>query len=659
MKSLKLKDLDFLSQEISLFYYGRTRHSANFGGLLTIIMIVICLIYILYLLIDIYMHSLSSIQFYRYNFDEPQIYSFNNTKGIFHFFQIYNPKNNSHFSYFNSKYIRLFMSNIQEEYKTNPELLSKNDHWVYDDCRDGIDNKFLPQELFKYISFKNGLCLRYYYDSKTKLYYPIEDSQNFKYPYLTNIGMNLNYSISTIIEKCNNNSILTKLFGLCGEENDIDNYFKDNYGINLNILTHEIIPGNYNNEIYNLIIGIPSIMKKDKIIDIKLVFTPLKNYVKKGLFFPIADENITYTFSENYSFDEHKSENNRILSIYNYNLVQTGYIFKIIYQTMYDSFPKIGGIIQLIYYIFFGINYIFNRFKIIDDTKLLFFTLNNEETINGGESIMKFSNIVNDLRKKHLLKHTSTKILKNISEFKKENCYDKPQIKSKLTHNFKESYIKKNIDLDNSKSQSIFPFISEKNTNSFSIFKNVIINNMDNISDSNDKNDERSLNLDLNHQIKEEIINRRIDNISKNKNQSYKYTNIREKKRFKSQRISKKSFNKNYFQFGTNNNNLIDNDILNFKILLRKYFNYKKKNFLYEKMTVDKINHFFTNGNYIASLFCYKEPINYYLTMENFRKKLLSEEHFFRMNNYLYLFEKYFDLQESKKIDIIELYKHL
>jgi hypothetical protein len=76
-------------------------------------------------------------------------------------------------------------------------------------------------------------------------------------------------------------------------------------------------------------------------------------------------------------------------------------------------------------------------------------------------------------------------------------------------------------------------------------------------------------------------------------------------------------------------------------------------------MTVDKINHFFTNGNYIASLFCYKEPINYYLTMENFRKKLLSEEHFFRMNNYLYLFEKYFDLQESKKIDIIELYKHL
>ena len=658
MNSLKLKNLDFISQQISLFYYGRTRHSSSVGGILTLLMIIVCFIYILYLIIDVYMHSLSSIQFYRYNFDEPQIYSFNNTQGIFHFFQIYNPKNNSNFSYFNSKYIRLFMSNIQEEYKTNPELLSKNDHWVYDECRDGIDNKFLPQDLFKYISFKNGLCLRYYYNSNIKLYYPIEDSQNFKYPYLTNIGINLNYSISTIIEKCNNNSILTKLFGLCGEENDIDNYFKDNFGINLNVLSHEIIPGNYNNEISNYIIGIPRIMKSDKIIDIKLIFTPLKNYFKGGLFFPIKKENITYTFSENYSFDEDKNENSRILSIYNFNLVQTGYIFKIIYQTLYDSFHKIGGIIQLTYYIFFGINYIFNRFKVIDDTKKLFFMLNNEETMNGGEHVIKFSNIVNELRRKHLLKYSSTKILKNISAFQKENRRNKPQIKSKLTHVLNESCIKKNIDLDNSK--SIFPFISEKNTNSNTNIINIIKNNMINLSDDIDKNDEKSLNLDFDHQIKEEIIIGRIDNnISKNNNPNQKNVNSKEKNRLKKERVPKKSFHHNFFQFGTNNNNLLDNDILDFKILLRKYFNYKKKNFQYEKMTIDKINHFFKIRNYIASLFCYKEPRNYYKIMENFRIKLLSEEHFFRTHNYLYLFEKYFDLQESKKIDIIELYKNL
>ena len=129
--------------------------------------------------------------------------------------------------------------------------------------------------------------------------------------------------------------------------------------------------------------------------------------------------------------------------------------------------------------------------------------------------------------------------MKNISDFKKDTCHDKPQIKSKLTHNFKESYLKKNIDLDNSKSQSIFPFISEKNTNSNSNLKNIIKNNMNNISEDNDKIDERSLNLDLNHQIKEEIISKRIDNISKNKNQSHKNANSKGKKNLKVKKFQK------------------------------------------------------------------------------------------------------------------------
>ena len=76
-------------------------------------------------------------------------------------------------------------------------------------------------------------------------------------------------------------------------------------------------------------------------------------------------------------------------------------------------------------------------------------------------------------------------------------------------------------------------------------------------------------------------------------------------------------------------------------------------------MRVEQVDSFFTFGQFFTSLFCYKKPRHYYLTLTMFRKKLLSEEHFFRTHNYLYLFEKCFDLQESKKIDIIELYKNL
>ena len=84
------------------------------------------------------------------------------------------------------------------------------------------------------------------------------------------------YSMGIIIEKCNNDSVLTKLLGFCGDENEIDNYFTDNYGINLNILTNEISPTNYGSQIYNFIYSISNPMKKGKITENNLIISPLK-----------------------------------------------------------------------------------------------------------------------------------------------------------------------------------------------------------------------------------------------------------------------------------------------------------------------------------------------------------------------------------------------
>ena len=475
---MSLKDLDYLSSKISLFYYGRHRHSGNFGGLLTIIMIISCFLYIIYLFYEACMHTSSTIQYYRHYFKEPYIYMFNSTKGIFHFFQIYNPKNNSQVSYFNSKYIRLFMSNIQEEYKSNPEVLSETEHWVYDDCRKGIDNKFISEELFKDISFENGLCLRYYYNKYNKKYYPIEDNLYFKYPNIYSSGIYMDNSIGTIIEKCNNNSVLTKLFGSCGGEIEIEKYLKNNYGINLNILTNEIIPTNYDNQIYNFIYGISNPLKKNKTIENNIIISPLEIFIKEGIFFPIKKQNKTYSFNEKYVIDEERNSKSKILSIYNFCLTQTGYVFKSNYLTIYDSFPKIGGIIQLIYYIFFGINFIYNRFTIINDTKKLFFTLHNDEAINGGSQIKNFSAIVNNLRKIHKTIITTKPHNKNINNFDlSNNIFQSNNNKSKMNNNifikndfninnnykdYKDLYLQKNLENDNSKSLTILPFIFDK-----------------------------------------------------------------------------------------------------------------------------------------------------------------------------------------------------
>ena len=675
---MSLKDIDYLSPKISLFFYGRRRHSAIFGGFLTIIMIIVCFIYITYLFSEVYLHTSSTIQYYRHYFTEPYIYLFNNTKGIFHYFQIYNPENNSDLSSFNSKYIRVFMSQIQEEYKTNPELLSETEHWVYDNCREGIDNKYISAELFKNISFKNGLCLRYYYNSDNKNYYPIEDNINFKYPNITSSGINMDYSISTIIEKCNNNSVLTKLFGKCGNKIEIENYFTNNYGINFNILTSEISPSDYGSQIYNFIYGISYPLKRKKIIENHLIISPLKIDINAGIFFPTRKQNQTYSFYDYYIIAEERNENSGIVSIYKFCLTQSGYVFKSTYLTIYDSFPNIGGIIQLIYYIFFGINFILNRFTIIDDTKKLFFTLHNDEIINGGAHIKKFTNMVNNLRK-YYRKNT----IKNITYFKntqnKNNSNNKKDYDfNKYTNNVNDSFLQKNFENDNNKSLSIFPFIFDKEINFYKSKqidnihqKKLILDNSDIIEkrkcqtfkDKILKEDLFKLNNEL-KMVKNEMIkdsnNSNNDSYYNNSNNNNLNNNLNIKKqeiikiRKNNHKIKNKLLSRKSMPNGS-----IDTDILFFKILLQKYFDYKKRNFIYETVSISQVNTFFTFGNFLASYFCYKKPKQYYKILTKFRQKLLSEEHFFRTHNFLYLFEKCFDIQESQKIDIIELYKNL
>ena len=660
---MSFKDVDFLSQEISLFYYGRTRHSGNLGGILTILMILSCFLYIFYAIYEVFLHTTSTIQYYRHYFKNPGNYTFNNSQGIFHYFQISNITTHQILP-INSKYLRMFMTNIHEEYKSNYKLLEKNEHWVYDNCREGIDNKNLSKDLFKDVSFKNALCLRYYYNNNNQKYYPIEDTENFKYPELKTQGENVEeYTIGTIIEKCYNDSILTTLFGPCTDNTNIDNYFKNqsNYGVNFNVLTNEIRPGIYEETIYKFIYEISNPMRKKHLLQNNIIFNPLILNFNLGLFLPNKTEKQIFSFSESLPEAIDKKENDNILCVYIYNLVNHGYIYKATYQTIYDSLYKIGGIFQLIYYVFFGINYLFNRFTIINDTKKLIFTLHNDEKVNGGKEIKKFTNIVKNVRYGQINNINSIDIIKASSYSDKKGMITDPKnMKHRLTNNFQESsFFQKSI---NNKSLDVFPFMSDKSINFYSNKKNFI-NDSDSINekheDNNDKNEGKKIIIkSLEFQNENGKQNKKSENLQRES--ILNKSNRKEKSDFINiLNVSQNIKNKNNNHYNFPSHEIVDKDILDFKALLKKYFDYKKKFFVYEKMKAEKFTQFLNLRNYMASLFCYKKAKNYILTLANFRKKLLSEEHFFRAQNYLYLFEKTFELKESRKIDIIELFKNL
>ena len=656
---MSFKDFDYLSPKISLFSFGRHRHSSDFGAFLTIIMLFFCFTFIFYSFSDVYLHTSSTIQYYRHFFKEKENFKFNNTEGIFHFFQMYN-LNNHEIALIDLRYVRFFLSYIQDEYRRNPKMLYDNDHWVYDRCRIGIDNQFISKDLFKNISFEYGLCIRYYYNSNDKKYYSVDYTEKFIYPNINSSDMSMDYSIGTVIERCNNDSVLTKLLGKCGDEKEIDNYIK-NYGFNIDILTNEISPGNYTNQINKYFFGISSSMKRNKYIVNNIALSPLKVDMRKGIVFPSRCLNKTYTYDGNHIMEEDQREGSRVLSIYNFYLSKSGYVYKSSYLTIYDSFHKIGGIVQLIYYIFFCLNFIYNRFIIINDTKKLFFSEEKKEITKGVTNIQNFTNIVKNLRKKYQKTTIKRKSIKqNFNIHKKEkiieiknNNNNNLENKHFSNNNVNESFFQRYLENDNNRSLAIFPFISDKdlmnhlnNSNKkFCSINSEIIHNKHKEEDLNYKNI-----------VKEDHINTN----SEKKNRNNEYINNDDNQN-KCENIQINVLNNNNENFSVNysNNNSIDNDAFFMKILLNKYFSYKRQQLLFEKIYEIDISKLFKFRRYIYTLFCYTKKRSYYIILKKFRKKVISEEHLFKAHNSLYIFEQFFDLHEHQKIDIIELYKNL
>jgi hypothetical protein len=294
--------------------------------------------------------------------------------------------------------------------------------------------------------------------------------------------------------------------------------------------------------------------------------------------------------------------------------------------------------------------------------------------VNGGSQIKNFSEIVQNLRKAHrkytMKRNCSIKYESKINNtFYIKNNFNFNKFQSSFNN---ESFFQKNIENDNSKSLSIFPFLIDKDLN---LYKSKDILNMQNKNIFKENSDiviEKRLNKTIKNELLKEEINKmsksfesKIENkIGKEEIENNNESNINIFLGVKKAEIievekSKQKGKNGNLRKSLSQNELLDKDIINFKLLLEKYFNYKKRTFIYEKVNIEQIDTFFTFGKYFASLLFYRRPRNYYLALIRFRKKLLSEEHFFRTHNYLYLFEKCFDIQESQKIDIIELYKNL
>ena len=613
---MNIKKIDYISPHISLFYYGNRRHATIFGAILTILLILISAFYIIYSLYTICKHEISSFMFYRSYLPDIPHYYFNNTSGIFHYFQIYDSKTKT-FGKYDTKYIRIFMSRLYKTYQESQDNLHENEHWVYGQCRNGIDNKNMDKYIFdgnKLKSFEINACIRYYYDKENHKYISIDDKENFKYPYLAHgNGNDNNLLLETIVEKCDNSSIMIDVFGNCGTQDEIDEYFKKYNGLYLQLLERKIDADNYKNPIIEYLSGVGSGLNTESVSVNNINLSPFEIEIKKGVVYPKTKKIITYSLEENRRATWESKTNQKILSIFDFWIQNSGQVIKGGYKTILDILPSIGGFIQLIHFIFYCINYLYNKYIIlIDCNNTIFRMISTEDPKDSYIKKIMFDDIASirdEVKFQEDISHT--KILSAMR--KRDSIFVTKKARQK-----RSLQLEKSLQSNKSIGKSLNDIDKNNLSNS-----NELINNFPNN------------NLIMNNITV--IKNVKSNNI--NNNFSYSSNKVNELNHIPSGDNEKK---RNEFDYR-----------------IKEYINIKNKQMKAEPLNGQVTSHFMNFFNFLMYMLHNQNRKRIFFVLNNLRRKILGEEHIFRSSIILYHLEKYFDIKENKKVDIMEFYENL
>jgi hypothetical protein len=398
--------------------------------------------------------------------------------------------------------------------------------------------------------------------------------------------------------------VISTVLGFCGSENEIDDYFDQFKGINFQLLSKRVDTDNYEDPLYQYFHSISESLDVYSVPVDNINIMPFFIEIKSGIVIPVTQKLETYSLELNRRENLEVHDNTKIAAIFDYWLQNSAQVMKGGYNTIYDILPSIGGIIQLIYYIFYIFNYLYNKYITIQDCKESFFRMYNSEDPKGVPMKKNFIRCVNSLREDAQKMFPKNKLV----TAKKER---RDSIFIAKYHRHKKSL---KSDLGNN-----------------SIILNDE-NNKNNLSNSND------------------IIINIQNNLTKN--------TVTYNKRISVQKCSKfKSSNEEVSKIiePEQKNNLADK----FEVELREFIIKKNKTFKVEPFNYIIASKFTSLFSFFFYVIKYKKKSNIYFILNQFRLKLLGEEHLFKSNIILYHIEKYFNVREIQKVDILELYENL
>ena len=403
-----LKEIDFLSQPITLFYQGYSSHSSILSGILTILALVIVIIFSIKEIKSFFFREgeTPSTASFTYFIEDAGTIQFV-PSSLFHYISLesLNDKGNEdfNFSYFNAFGIEAPISQYASDVN-----ITNYDHWLYGFCNNDSDIKDL-KDIIKVDYFTKSACIRKYYDSKNKAYYDTNHPK-FKWPSISHGTFHPNNNIYSIIIKECDQTILDSLFNgeiIC---KDIKEYDMTARIAHLNFIDQYIDILKYKNPIGRYIFRIENLLDLNNYSVNHLNFYPSLLKSRIGYVFNEEKNEYAYFFSRDDVFSYPKTC--EIFMGYSFYLNNRINYYERAYLTIQDVLSKIGGTLNIIIFIMKLINNFINSYIILND----FNHLLNLFTITTDD--IRIANKKNILNKK----------LKQVENIKKNSCaFSKPK----------------------------------------------------------------------------------------------------------------------------------------------------------------------------------------------------------------------------------------
>ena len=495
----------------------------------------------------------------------------------------------------------------------------------------------------------------------------------FKWPYLEHgIAQRKNIYLTTIVQKCSNDSITNEIFGKCPPQKEIDDYLEKYFGIYLYFTDTQVDPTNFEDPVTQYLQVVSTgIGNSQTYVESYIHFSPLRVKTVIGSAFGETHDINSFYFDFNRKGAANNAGSKYFTITRYYHLMQNNVqIYERRYNNIFDIFSEIGGIAQFIFYLFYWINYIYNKFVIDFDTNYLFFSIKDNNPMNNQNNNniknIKINNISNKIKingndnRVYNIQNNFVKVSKRDSKkYRNSKFYINESQKAQKNNNYQDIGIFFKTDqlnkLENSsleKKNNYNMLIRRERT--IAANKIMIDNSRDVLYNLNQSKDFiGSVASQRNSKKYSKLIssdyNKRNIKIINRDSKDNPVINIDIKRNIDEKENKKKKSNKS-----------LQESIINVPIskISINQINYRKQNPINLNDEIIKRKKSFSIFLFIKSMFFKKEKQNNkYLTL--FRKHLLSEEHLLKSHINYVLLEKKYNLNDNVITNIYECYNEL